>query len=82
MIDDAAAAQARELLRELHAQVAIIAHKLDTVQGRRLRTSARGAIMQHRQVSSLRQELHEAHRLIDGLHRRFPDAREVERAIG
>jgi hypothetical protein len=26
-------------------------------------------------VASLRHELYEAHRLIDGLHRRFPDAR-------
>lgn len=74
MVDDAGAAQARELLRELHEHLVKISHKLDTVERRHRRTSARGAMQDRRQLSSLRQELHEAHRLIDGLHRRFPDA--------
>jgi hypothetical protein len=32
-------------------------------------------VVARRGVASLRHELYEAHRLIDGLHRRFPDAR-------
>jgi hypothetical protein len=32
-------------------------------------------VVARRRVASLRHELYEAHRLIDGLHRRFPDAR-------
>ncbi|MBJ7337883.1 hypothetical protein [Mycolicibacterium sp.] len=74
MSDDCGVAQARELLQELHGQVANISQKLHCAEHRRRRSSTRGAMMQHRQLSSLRQELHEAHRLIDGLHRRFPDA--------
>ena len=78
MWDECGTAQARELLGELHSQVANISHKLDTVESRRRRISTRGAMLQHRQASILRRELCEAHRLIDGLHRRFPDALRTE----
>ena len=74
MSEDTGGAQARELLRELHEHANRISHKVDIVAGRRRRTSARGAMAQHQQLSSLRQELHEAHRLIEGLRRRFPEA--------
>lgn len=74
MVEDAGSAQARELFRELSAQVAKIARRLDTVERRHRRTSARGAMLDRRQVAGLRHELCEAHRLIDGLRRRFPDS--------
>ena len=37
--------------------------------------TSHAALVARRRVASLRHELYEAHRLIDGLHRRFPDAR-------
>jgi len=80
MGEDPGAAQARELLREMNGQLADISHRLDKVQRRHQRRSARGAMLDRRQVSSLNRELHEAHRLIDGLHRRFPDALGAEHA--
>lgn len=56
MIDDAGAEQARELLRKLHGHVGVISRKLDIVQACHRRTSTRGAMLQRRQVRSLRQE--------------------------
>ncbi|WP_284228923.1 hypothetical protein [Mycobacterium antarcticum] len=79
MVDDHSTAQARELLRELRQHALSISQKLDAVENCRRRTSARGAMLQRRQSSSLRRELHEARRLIDGLHRQFPDALTTER---
>jgi hypothetical protein len=73
MIDDAAAAQARELLAALHEHLAEISEKLETAERRDRRTSVRGALRDRRHEKALRQELYEAHRLIDGLHRRFPE---------
>ncbi|TPG35752.1 hypothetical protein [Mycolicibacterium hodleri] len=81
MEDDSGVAQARELLQELHGQVVTISQKLHCAESARRRTSTRGAMMQHRQASFLRQELHEAHRLINGLHRRFPGALDAEQAV-
>jgi hypothetical protein len=72
MAEDAGAAQARALLRELRDQVADISNKLEAVE-RDPRTSIRGASHDRRRQSALRRELYEAHRLIDGLHRRFPE---------
>jgi hypothetical protein len=73
MVEDAGAAQARALLRELCEQVADISHKLEAAERRGARTSVRGATHDRRHRSTLRRELYEAHRLIDGLHRRFPE---------
>lgn len=73
MIDDAGAAQARELLAALHEHVADISQKLETAERRERRRSTRGTVHYRRHEKALRQELYEAHRLIDGLHRRFPE---------
>jgi hypothetical protein len=73
MVEDAGAAQARALLRELGEQVAEISHKLEAAERRGSRSSIRGATHDRRQRSTLRRELYEVHRLIDGLHRRFPE---------
>jgi hypothetical protein len=73
MVDDAGAAQARELLRAMYRYVADISHKLETAERRHRRTSLRGAMQDHRQLLCLRRELYEAHHLIDGLHRRYPE---------
>lgn len=47
--------------------------KLEIVELRNRRRSARGIADVHRQQSELRRELREAHRLMDGLHRRYPE---------
>jgi hypothetical protein len=73
MSEDAGAAQARALLRELGEHVAEISHKLEAAELRGSRTSIRGATHDRKHRSTLRRELYEAHRLIDGLHRRYPE---------
>jgi hypothetical protein len=73
MVDDAGSAQASLLLGELYEQVARISRKIETAESRGHRASIRGAAHDHRHQSALRRELYEAHRLIDGLHRRFPE---------
>ncbi|HEV7422735.1 MAG TPA: hypothetical protein VGO30_23300 [Mycobacterium sp.] len=80
MVEDTGAAQARALLREMYEQVAAISNRLETAESRDARTSVRGATHDRRQRSALRGELYEAHRLIDGLHRRFPETVSSARA--
>jgi hypothetical protein len=75
VIDDADTAQARELLQSLHAHVDEISKKVESAESRTRRAQGHAALIARRRVASLRHELYEAHRLIDGLHRRFPDAR-------
>ena len=77
MIEDAGAAQAHALLRELYQQVNEISEKLEIAELRCPRTSIRGSAADRRHQSELRRELYEVHRLIDGLHRRFPATRPV-----
>jgi hypothetical protein len=73
MSEDAGAAQARLLLTELYEQIHEISRKLETAEMRGLRVSARGATHDRREQSQLRRDLYEAHHLVDGLHRRFPE---------
>ncbi|WP_140689207.1 hypothetical protein [Mycolicibacterium hodleri] len=72
MVDDAGNAQARALLREMYGHVADISHKLEAAEARNRRSRARGNTRKDPLVGALRRELYEAHRLIDGLHRRYP----------
>jgi predicted RNase H-like nuclease (RuvC/YqgF family) len=75
VIDDADTAQARELLRSLHAHVDEISEKVESAESRTRRAQGHAALVARHRVASLRHELYEAHRVIDRLHRRFPDAR-------
>jgi Mg2+ and Co2+ transporter CorA len=79
MPDDAEAAQARALLDELHEHVEKVSRKIEIVERRNGRRSVRGIAHVHRQHSELRRDLYEARRLIDGLHRRYPETRICER---
>ncbi len=65
--------QARQFLAALYDQVAEISHKLEVVDARNRRARARGTARVDPRAGDLRRELYEAHRLIDGLHRRFPE---------
>ena len=75
VIDDPDTAQALELLQSLHAHVDEISKKVESAENRTRRVQGHAALVARRRVASLRHELYEAHRLIDGLHRRFPEAR-------
>lgn len=81
MVENAAAAQAQILLDALHEQVADISKKLERAEMRGVRTSARGALHDRREHSALRSDLYEAHRLIDGLHKRFPETRPPQQSV-
>ena len=74
MVSDADSAQARKLLSELYGHVDDVSRKLKAADERNRRAQARGTSRRDPIVGRLRRELHEAHRLIDGLHRRYPDA--------
>ncbi len=72
MVDDAGSAQAQALLGELYGHVADISHKLEAAEARNRRARARGNTRKDPIAGILRRELYEVHRLIDGLHRRYP----------
>lgn len=73
MLDDPSAAQAHAFLTELHHQVAVVSQRIEAAERRCPRTSIRGQASDRRVRSALRQELYDVHRLIDGIHRRFPE---------
>jgi F0F1-type ATP synthase membrane subunit b/b' len=75
MREDADTAQARELLHSLYAQVDEISQKLEAAEAKFRREDGRAQSSVRREAARLRRELYEAHRLIDGLHRRFPATR-------
>jgi hypothetical protein len=75
VIDDADTAQARELLQSLHTHVDEVSKKVESAEIRTRRAQGHAAVVARRRVATLRRELYETHRLIDGLHRRFPDTR-------
>jgi hypothetical protein len=79
MREDADTAQARELLHCLYMQVDEISQKLEAAEEKSRHTNARNQVFARREAASLRQELYEAHRLIDGLHHRFPATRPPRR---
>jgi hypothetical protein len=73
VVEDAGSAQARALLNELYGHVRGISHKLEAADERNRRARARGTSRRDSVASTLRRELNETCRLIDGLHRRYPD---------
>ena len=78
MGDDVGAAQARALLLELYGHVADISHRLEAAEDRNRRAHLRGIASRDPAAGALRWDLYEVHRLIDGLHRRYPET--VERS--
>lgn len=73
MVDDAGTAQAHALLIELQEQVSAISHKLEAADARNRRAHLRGTSRRDPVASTLRRQLSEAQRLIDGLHRCYPE---------
>lgn len=73
--EDADTAQARELLHALYAHVDDVSDRLEAVERKSVRAHGRSESVVRREAAGLRRELYETHRLIDGLHRRFPVTR-------
>jgi hypothetical protein len=82
MAEDAGTAQARKLLGELYGHVADVSRKLEAADERNQRARARGMTRKDPIANVLRRELYEAHRLIDGLHRRYPETTPRSRLAG
>lgn len=72
MAEDVGVMQARLLLAALYDEVESISRKLEVFERRHPRASAHGQARDHQNMSSLRRDLYDVHRLIDGIHRRFP----------
>lgn len=81
MVDDVGAAQARALLRELHRHVDDISHQLEAADDRNRYAHQRGISRRDPSAGILRRDLYEVHRLIDGLHRRYPETAERLHAL-
>ncbi len=79
MEEDADTAQARVLLHSLYAQVDEISEKLEVAEAKSRQAHGRRQGFVRREAAGLRRELYEAHRLIDGLHGRFPSTRPPRR---
>jgi hypothetical protein len=75
MAEDPAVAQALLLLAALHEQVSDISEKLQAAERNSRNLRSRGTALDQRRAADLRRDLYEAHRLIDGLHKRFPQVR-------
>jgi hypothetical protein len=73
VLEDVGSAQARKLLGELYGHVAEVSRKLEAADERNQRARARGTTRKDPVANILRRDLYETHRLIDGLHRRFPE---------
>jgi hypothetical protein len=82
VVEDADTAQARELLHTLYAHVDEISEKLEAAERKCLRAHGRSESLVRREAAGLRRELYETHRLIDGLHGRFPATRSQRRWDG
>ena len=81
MGDDTGVGQARQFLVALYERVAEISQKLEAADERSRRARARGATRTDPLAGDLRRELYEAHRLIEGLYRRFPETAPQSRLI-
>ena len=72
MAEDAGVAQARMLVGLLRDEIAAISHKLKAPDSDVHRRTEHGHYRRVRRAAVLRRQFYEAHRLLDGLYRRFP----------
>lgn len=79
MAEEVSVAQARLLLRSLYEHVNEVSISVATVERKISRATVHASALRHqrRHVNAMRRDLYEAHRLIDGLHQRFPATRDV-----
>jgi Mg2+ and Co2+ transporter CorA len=72
MPEDADLAQARMLMSLLDSEIDEISDKIEAAERRARLRHLYGHGQLVRSIAQLRRQLYEAHRLVDGLHRRFP----------
>lgn len=79
MIEDPSVAQARVLLTSLYAHIDELSQSMIKAEQRIRHTQHHATSWRHQRqrMAAMRKDLHEAHRLIDGLHRRFPASRDT-----
>lgn len=79
VIEDPSVAQARVLLASLYQHIDALTQSMAKVEQRLRHTPQHTASWRHlrQRLAAMRKELLEAHRMIDGLHRRFPASRDV-----
>ncbi|CPU37660.1 Uncharacterised protein [Mycobacteroides abscessus] len=80
VVEDASVAQARELLASLYEYVGKVSASIVKAENLiRYTQRHRSSYRHHRlRLDGMREDLYEAHRLIDGLHRRYPAIREQQ----
>ncbi|WP_236737568.1 hypothetical protein [Mycobacteroides franklinii] len=79
VIEDPSVAQARVLLTSLDEHIDTLTQSIGKVEHRLRHTPQHTASWRHlrHRMAAMRNDLHEAHRMVDGLHRRFPASRAV-----
>lgn len=79
VIEDPSVAQARVLLTSLDEHIDTLTQSIGKVEHRLRHTPQHTASWRHlrQRMAAMRKDLHEAHRMVDGLHRRFPASRAV-----
>lgn len=81
MIENVSLLQARILVRSLYEHVSAVTEKLAAAERRMQSPNARtypsSMRRQREKMTLMREDLYEAHRLIEQLHRQFPETRDV-----
>jgi Mg2+ and Co2+ transporter CorA len=72
MPENADLAQAQMLMRLLQDEINEVSDKIEAAERRARQPHQYGHGQLVRSIAQLRRQLYEAHRLVDGLHRRFP----------
>lgn len=77
MVEDTSVAQARVLISSLHKHIDATSKAIEKAE-RQLQRAPHGSARQNQRqrVREMQKELHEAYRLIQNLHQRFPRVRE------
>lgn len=80
MTEEASVAQARTLLASLYEHVNEVSTTMAKTEHLIRHTSRHSTTHRHhhRRASAMRKDLYEAHRLIDGLHHRYPATRDTQ----
>lgn len=83
VIEDASVAQARTLLASLYEHVDEVVQTMTKAEHLIRHTPRHSATHRHHRLraAAMRKSLYEAHRLIDGLHDRYPTTRDVRQSL-
>lgn len=83
MVEDSSVAQARALIASLYEHVKTTSEAIEKAERQLQRAPLASVRLNQRlRVREMRKDLHEAHRLIQNLHQRFPATRREHRRGG